>query len=67
MINKLSVKNLNFGYHNKQIFNDFFMDVSDGQIVSIVGPNGSGKSTLIKCIDSILQPSSGDVTVDVTI
>jgi iron complex transport system ATP-binding protein len=64
MINKLSIKNLNFGYHNKRIFSDFFMDVSDGQIVSIVGPNGSGKSTLIKCIDSILKPSSGDVTVD---
>jgi iron complex transport system ATP-binding protein len=64
MINKLSIKNLNFGYHNTRILKDFFMDVSDGQIVSIVGPNGSGKSTLIKCIDSILQPSSGDVTVD---
>ncbi len=64
MINKLSIKNLNFGYHNTRILKDFFMNVSDGQMVSIVGPNGSGKSTLIKCIDNIIAPSSGDVTVD---
>jgi iron complex transport system ATP-binding protein len=64
MISKLSIKNLNFGYHNKRILKDFFMNVNDGQIVSIVGPNGSGKSTLIKCIDRILIPSTGDVTVD---
>lgn len=64
MINKLSIKNLNFSYHNMRILHDFFMVVNDGRIVSIVGPNGSGKSTLIKCIDSILTPSSGDVAVD---
>ena len=64
MINKLSIKSLNFGYHNTKILKEFFMDVADGQIVSLVGPNGSGKSTLIKCIDSILKPSSGNVTVD---
>ncbi len=64
MISKLSIKNLNFGYHNRRILKDFFMNVNDGQIVSIVGPNGSGKSTLIKCIDRILVPATGDVTVD---
>ncbi len=64
MINKLSIKSLNFGYHNTRILRDFFMEIGDGRIVSIVGPNGSGKSTLIKCIDNILIPSSGDVTVD---
>lgn len=64
MISKLSIKNLNFGYHNTLILKDFFMNVNDGQMVSIVGPNGSGKSTLIKCIDNIIVPSSGDVTVD---
>jgi iron complex transport system ATP-binding protein len=64
MIIKLAVKNLCFSYHSAEVLQGFFMNVGDGQIVSVVGPNGSGKSTLIKCIDRILVPSSGDITVD---
>ncbi|BBO86483.1 ABC transporter ATP-binding protein [Desulfosarcina ovata subsp. sediminis] len=64
MINKLAIHNLSFGYQDKSILKDFFMAVGDGQMVSVVGPNGSGKSTLIKCIDRILTPASGKVSVD---
>ncbi len=64
MINKLAIQNLTFGYQDKSILKDFFMAVGDGQIVSVVGPNGSGKSTLIKCIDRILVPASGNISVD---
>ena len=64
MINKLAVNNLCFRYHRASVLQNFFMNIGDGQIVSIVGPNGSGKSTLIKCIDRILVPSSGKITVD---
>lgn len=64
MMIKLAVKDLCFNYHSAEVLKDFFLDVGDGQIVSIVGPNGSGKSTLIKCIDRILLPSAGHITVD---
>jgi iron complex transport system ATP-binding protein len=64
MIVKLSMKNLRFRYNSTEILSDFCLNVGDGQIVSIVGPNGSGKSTLIKCIDRILDPSSGNILVD---
>lgn len=64
MMIKLSVTNLCFSYHSTEVLQDFVMNVGDRQIVSIVGPNGSGKSTLIKCIDGILVPASGKITVD---
>jgi iron complex transport system ATP-binding protein len=64
MINKLAIRNLCFSYHNANVLQDFYLDIGDGEVVSIVGPNGSGKSTLIKCIDHILVPSSGTITVD---
>jgi len=64
MITKLAVRNLSFGYGDAPVLQEFFMAVGDRQIVSIVGPNGSGKSTLIKCINRILTPGQGDVTVD---
>ncbi|OPX69450.1 MAG: Cobalamin import ATP-binding protein BtuD [Methanoregulaceae archaeon PtaB.Bin056] len=64
MIIRLSVKNLHFGYNSTEVLRDLTLEVGDGQIASIVGPNGSGKSTLIKCIDRILVPSAGDISVD---
>ena len=32
--------------------------------ISIIGANGSGKSTLLKLINSLVLPTSGQVTVD---
>jgi iron complex transport system ATP-binding protein len=64
MIGKLSVKGLCFGYRCADILKNLHLEIGDGQIVSIIGPNGSGKSTLIKCINRILSPSSGNITID---
>lgn len=38
-------------------------DISKGSTVGILGRNGSGKSTLLQIIASVLQPTSGLVTV----
>lgn len=40
------------------------LDIEKGSFVSVVGMNGSGKSTLAKCLNGLLLPSSGDITVD---
>lgn len=40
------------------------LDIEKGSFVAIVGMNGSGKSTLAKCLNGLLSPTSGDVTVD---
>ena len=39
-------------------------DVEKGSFVAVVGMNGSGKSTLAKCLNGLLIPSSGIVTVN---
>jgi len=38
--------------------------VGDGEFVVIRGPSGSGKTTLLLAIGGMLQPTSGQVTVD---
>jgi energy-coupling factor transporter ATPase len=37
--------------------------IEEGSFTAVTGPNGSGKSTLAKCLNGILLPSSGSVTV----
>lgn len=40
------------------------LDIEKGSFVAVVGMNGSGKSTLAKCLNGLLTPSAGNVTVD---
>jgi len=35
--------------------------VEKPQVVAIIGPSGAGKSTLIRCINRLVEPSSGEV------
>lgn len=44
--------------------NDISFEVKKGQSIGIIGRNGSGKSTLLQIISKILQPTSGEISVD---
>ncbi len=38
--------------------------VNEPKVVAIIGPSGAGKSTLIRCINRLVEPSSGQVALD---
>ena len=38
--------------------------VDEPQVVTIIGPSGAGKSTLIRCINRLVEPTSGNVMLD---
>ena len=40
------------------------LDILPGEFVSLIGPSGCGKSTLLRIIGDLIQPSSGDLTVN---
>ena len=45
------------------------LEIPDGQIVGLIGPSGAGKSTLIRCVNRLVEPTTGKVMlngVDVT-
>ena len=48
----------------KQVLNGFTLDVLEGETMVIIGYSGTGKSVAIKHIVGLLEPDSGEVTVD---
>lgn len=60
----LKIKNLTFAYGNKQVFNDFSLEIKNGERVWLSGPSGCGKTTLIKLILGLLKPQKDEIITD---
>lgn len=45
------------------VFDDFNLEIHEGEVVSLVGPNGCGKSTLIRICAGIMEPTVGEIKV----
>jgi phosphonate transport system ATP-binding protein len=66
----LRVEHLTKVYPNGTVaLEDVNFQVEDGQFLAIIGLSGSGKSTLLRCINRLIEPTSGKIlwnTIDVT-
>lgn len=60
----LSIQNLRKTYNNGfEALKGINLDVNAGDFFALLGPNGAGKSTAIGIISSLVNPSSGSVSV----
>lgn len=60
----LEIKNISKSFNNRTILKDFSLDVSQGEIVSIIGESGAGKSTLLRCINALEMIDSGKIIIN---
>jgi len=66
MKNIIEIKNLDFAYNERQIFNDLNLTIKEGTYNVILGRNGSGKSTLARILLGLLD-HKGEILIDGTI
>lgn len=61
--NSITLENVTFGYHDKEILHGVTMELKAGTVNAIVGPSGSGKSTIAKLIASLWDVDSGCIRI----
>jgi ABC-2 type transport system ATP-binding protein len=60
----IHVENLVKTFGDVTAVNGISFDVPDGEIFAFLGPNGAGKTTTIQMLTTLLQPTSGTITLD---
>lgn len=61
--NSITLTDVRFGYHEKEILHGVNMKLEAGTVNAIVGPSGSGKSTIAKLIASLWDVNSGSIQI----
>ncbi len=58
----LRIENLEKRYHTGDLaLNKVSLEIPRGQVLALIGPSGAGKSTLIRCVNRLVEPTSGKV------
>jgi phosphonate transport system ATP-binding protein len=65
MHESLTIRRLSKEYvAGKPVLQDIDVEIGAQGITTIIGPSGTGKSTLIRCINRLVEPTSGEVLFD---
>jgi len=57
----LNIENINVYYGAIHAIKDISINVTEGEIVTLIGANGAGKSTTLRTVSGLLKPKSGKI------
>ena len=60
----VSLRNVEKRFGGRTVIAGVDLEIERGRTYALVGPNGCGKSVLLKLMCGLLEPSSGEVTID---
>jgi polar amino acid transport system ATP-binding protein len=60
----LSIHGLSKNFGDNRILKNVSLDVTEGEIVSIIGSSGSGKTTLLRCVNLLEEFQEGEIRLD---
>ena len=60
----ISLKGIRKSFGPKTVLDGLGLDIQKGESLVIIGGSGTGKSVMIKCIQGLLTPDSGSITID---
>ena len=68
---KVSIRNVVKKYDTRNgemiALNGANLDIMENEFICVIGPSGCGKSTLLNIIAGLLEPTSGEVIVDLSL
>ncbi|MBD3287894.1 ATP-binding cassette domain-containing protein [candidate division KSB1 bacterium] len=66
----ISLKRVTFGYGDNRggeidnAVEQIDLEIRDGEYVAVMGRNSSGKTTLARCLNALIIPDEGEITID---
>ncbi len=60
----IEIKNLLKRYKKVVAVNNIDLEVTEGEMLTLLGPSGCGKTTTLRCIAGLETPEEGDIVID---
>ena len=57
----IEITGLKKAFGNHEVLKGIDLNVSKGDVISIIGASGSGKSTMLRCVNLLETPTGGDI------
>lgn len=60
----LKVDNLSKSFENEQVLKSVSFELEKGEVLAIIGSSGGGKTTLLRCLNQLIIPDEGVISVN---
>ena len=57
----LSVRGLKKSFGSNDVLRGIDLDVTNGEVITVIGPSGCGKSTFLRCLNCMEDPTGGSI------